>query len=363
MNIKEKWKINPYLSCPRCGKQRSYSDYSGYIKSLKNKILCMSCAATGKIITEETKRKMSISSIGKPKSIETRLKMSLFQKDRANGGGKTHFNYGRIRSDETKQKISLANIGKKLSREQIEKIIKSIETRLKMSLFQKDRANGGGKTHFNYGRIRSDETKQKISLANIGKKLSREQIEKIIKSNTGKKRSLESKKNISQSLIGKIVSLDARKNMSIAARKRCYNNPKYFDKIQVKSFKRKNYTMPDNSIVKIQGYENKTLDLLIKNENINYNDVKIKTDEKPIVQYDFDGIHSYYPDAFIVSSNTIIETKSKWTWNKEKDKNIAKIKNSLNCGYNYRLIIWDHKYKIIDIKYCPSDIDKIFISI
>ena len=48
--------------------------------------------------TEETKRKMSLSSIGKKKSEETRQKMSL---------SKT----GIKRSEETKQKISLAQIG------------------------------------------------------------------------------------------------------------------------------------------------------------------------------------------------------------------------------------------------------------
>jgi len=91
-------------------------------------------------ITEETRRKISLSNMGK----------------------KT--------SDETKHKQSLAHKGKKLKE----------ETRLKMSAFQKQK------------KLR-EETKQKIRLANIGNKFSEEAKLKMSIAKKGKKASEETK--------------------------------------------------------------------------------------------------------------------------------------------------------------------------
>lgn len=57
----------------------------------------------GKKLSEETKRKMSLSKIGKPKSEECKRKLSEIGKTKI---GKLNSFYGKIHSEETKKKIS-----------------------------------------------------------------------------------------------------------------------------------------------------------------------------------------------------------------------------------------------------------------
>jgi group I intron endonuclease len=66
--------------------------------------LKMSNSSLGKMISEETKLKMSLARKGKKMSEESKLKISLFHS-------------GKIKSDETKLKMSLSKLGKKRSEE------------------------------------------------------------------------------------------------------------------------------------------------------------------------------------------------------------------------------------------------------
>ena len=120
----------------------------------------------GKHLSDEAKRKISISNKGKPS-----------------------WNKGRQLSESTKEKLRIANIGKHHSEESKKKMSESRsgeknhrygkhcseETKRKIS-----EANSGEK-HFLYGKHHSEETKKKISEGNKGKKASKEQIEKMSK--------------------------------------------------------------------------------------------------------------------------------------------------------------------------------------
>lgn len=77
--------------------------------------------------------------------------------------------------------------GTKRSKESCEKHSKSIS----------------GINHWSFGIPRSNETKEKLRQANLGKRQSKETIEKRIKSNLGRKRTQETKNKISKSHIGK----------------------------------------------------------------------------------------------------------------------------------------------------------------
>jgi group I intron endonuclease len=110
---------------------------------------------------DETKRRMSEASMGKPKSEETRKKMSDAALAR------------KPMSDETKAKMSAAKKGKRQPQELIDKRVKAIT-----------------------GKTRTDEVKKKMSDAHIGREYaprSKEASEKAAKSNTGRVRSQESK--------------------------------------------------------------------------------------------------------------------------------------------------------------------------
>jgi len=111
---------------------------------------------------------------GKP-SDETRKKMSERQLREKN------CMYGKNHTEETKQKISESSIGKKMSEESKRKMSEarlgktmSEETRQKISEAQR------GKTHTN-------ETKQKISESSIGKKMSEESKQKMSEARKGEK--------------------------------------------------------------------------------------------------------------------------------------------------------------------------------
>ena len=105
----------------------------------------------------------------------------------------------------------------------------------------------------------------------------------------------------------------------------------------------------------VQGYEPYTLNYLISS-SISPNEIKIKYDEKPKINYEFNGIiKPYIPDAYILNTNTIVETKSSWTWKSNIDRNLAKIKGTTNAGHNMRVIIWRGNKKLIsDTTYSSS---------
>lgn len=112
-------------------------------------------------------------------------------------------------------------------------------------------------------------------------------------------------------------------------------------------FKRKKYVFPDGRTEWIQGYESWTLDHLLS-ESISPNDIKIKGKERPVIRYVYSGDYKvFYPDCFVKSNNMLVETKSTWTWNKEIDKNKAKIDGSLQSGYNIEFFIWNSKRELI----------------
>jgi len=105
----------------------------------------------------------------------------------------------------------------------------------------------------------------------------------------------------------------------------------------------KDYELPSGKIVKVQGYEPFALDELlkkykesdlvigVKNINCEIGQIKYTQDNK---------IHTYYPDCFIKSINTIIEVKSQWTYDKWKEKNELKKQACLNAGFNFKFMFF-----------------------
>lgn len=114
--------------------------------------------------------------------------------------------------------------------------------------------------------------------------------------------------------------------------------PEYVDKAG-NQYLWKEYTLPSGKIIKIQGYENFFLDEYLKHNK----EHTILTSKKdmPEIWYEEKGIkHRYYPDFFIPSTNTIIEVKSIYTWEKYKTKNILKLNAAKNLGFNVELKVY-----------------------
>lgn len=119
-------------------------------------------------------------------------------------------------------------------------------------------------------------------------------------------------------------------------------NQEIMEKDQKNSKKYKKYTMPSGKIRNVQGFEPYALDELLKL----YSEDQIVSERKyiPRIPYVYNTQQKYYfPDIFIPHENKIIEVKSTWTYELEKDKNIQKFNATKRKGYNFECWIYDYK--------------------
>ena len=105
-------------------------------------------------------------------------------------------------------------------------------------------------------------------------------------------------------------------------------------------YKWKEYILPNNETIKIQGYENKLLDELLQE----YTEDEIITERRLMPEFWYTGIdgnnHRYFPDMFIPKTNTIYEVKSKWTMNVNLETNNLKFQAVKDSGYNFELRVY-----------------------
>lgn len=116
----------------------------------------------------------------------------------------------------------------------------------------------------------------------------------------------------------------------------------WLDKIEKNSKRFKDYKLPSGKIVKIQGYENLALDILLKKYNESDIFIQRKEIENQIgkILYVFENKeHLYIPDIYVKSENKIIEVKSSWTYKKHLNKNLAKEKQCKKLGFNFEFMI------------------------
>jgi hypothetical protein len=89
------------------------------------------------------------------------------------------------------------------------------------------------------------------------------------------------------------------------------------------SYRWKDYFTPSGELRRIQGYEGKALDILLK--LYPESDVKTSIVDMPKITYEYKKVTSrYYPDIYIPSENKVIEVKSTYTYQKELSRNIMK---------------------------------------
>jgi len=92
--------------------------------------------------------------------------------------------------------------------------------------------------------------------------------------------------------------------------------------------------MPSGKERRYQGFENKVILDLLKS-GLTEDEIVTGQGNVPHIPYSFNRRqHRYYPDIYIPKLNLIIEVKSKYTWMKYKEKNMAKIKATKQMGYN-----------------------------
>lgn len=121
-------------------------------------------------------------------------------------------------------------------------------------------------------------------------------------------------------------------------------NPDVQEKLEKSSYRFKNYTLPSGTVVRIQGYEDKALDTLLKI----YKEEEIILGRKNIPRIEYfigDTRHIYYPDLFIPKENKIIEVKSEWTCQLKRSYVEEKAEATARAGYIYEVWIYNTSEK------------------
>lgn len=131
-------------------------------------------------------------------------------------------------------------------------------------------------------------------------------------------------------------------------------NPIIYSKCLSSLYRKKEYVFPSGRVDYIMGYEPRVVDELLN--KYNENEIILKTIDIPVIEYlrkiSNDGKERernavYYPD--IMLPDTLIEVKSTYTYEKDKENNERKCQACLEQGYNIELWIYSEK-KLEEIK-------------
>lgn len=133
-----------------------------------------------------------------------------------------------------------------------------------------------------------------------------------------------------------------------------YMQTEKFDSVRQKFvFNWKSYVLPSGKEVKVQGYEDRILPILI--QKFGENDLAISNDEiesclGKIHYVGKDGkTHRYIPDIYVKSENLIIEVKSPWTYEVQRETNLLKADACKNKGINFKFVLIDSKGNMNEI--------------
>jgi hypothetical protein len=132
--------------------------------------------------------------------------------------------------------------------------------------------------------------------------------------------------------------------------------PHLFENQQSKRYKTYTVVSPSQINYKVQGYERYIIPFLWK--NYKERDIVVSKKDLPKIFYkDGTKLKKYYPDSYIISSNTLVEVKSTFTI---KEKNlIKKMKSSIENGYNINVYLYDKsKISILDIEDIKNYLEK-----
>jgi hypothetical protein len=119
----------------------------------------------------------------------------------------------------------------------------------------------------------------------------------------------------------------------------------------INSIQNKDYILPSGKIIKIQGYENLALDILLNENKIDENDIITSRIDVPKIWYETadNKQHRYFTDIYISSQNLCIEVKSTWTYRKDQIKILLTQHVIINSGYNFEVWIFNRKKQRIVI--------------
>ena len=115
----------------------------------------------------------------------------------------------------------------------------------------------------------------------------------------------------------------------------------------------KTVTMPSGKIYKVQGAEDKCIDILLKK----YSEEDIDLENIPVIPYinpNTDKTCKYNPDIYLPKYNILIEVKSDYWLNYDKERNMAKFRGAVEAGYTLQLYLFGKREFIGVEEFNPS---------
>ena len=133
--------------------------------------------------------------------------------------------------------------------------------------------------------------------------------------------------------------------------KNAMQNPEIRDKAHKAAKKYKDYILPSGEVTLIQGYENLCFDQLLFEEGYSEEEIyNEKSEAFPDIEYPdiwYEGLdgeqHQYNPDFYLPYENKIIEAKSEYLYELNKETIYLKGKACIEAGYEFELRIYDKK--------------------
>ena len=110
-------------------------------------------------------------------------------------------------------------------------------------------------------------------------------------------------------------------------------------------YRYKEFLMPSGDIRIVQGYEPQALTLLL--QTYKEEDILTGSCNVPEIWYTSDKKRRHYVDIYIKSTNTCIEVKSTWTYEKDKKINHLKKQAAKDLELNYEIWVMNEKGSIL----------------
>jgi hypothetical protein len=99
----------------------------------------------------------------------------------------------------------------------------------------------------------------------------------------------------------------------------------------------KQFTFPSGKVVNVQGYEPLVIQQLLDS---GYSEDQIQVTGRKGFKYVFEGKERiYHPDIIIPHENRVIEVKSKYWYERELSKNLAKQQGTISAGFTHEFVI------------------------
>jgi hypothetical protein len=175
----------------------------------------------------------------------------------------------------------------------------------------------------------------------------------IIKKNITTVNLFDPNKNKNSTEKNEINNRRRQTNLQLYGVENCFLRPDAKQKSAVSNSKGREFTLTSGKIIRVRGYEDKVLTILLST----YSEQELIIDDRlleyniPIFRYVNVNQHTalYYPDIYIPKENKIIEVKSRWwcdghgsvNYKSRLTNNLKKRQAVLDQGFNYELWLFE----------------------